>query len=60
LFTEVGPGCSFPLIIIPAGTSVHRAAAIMALKHIKRLPIVGDGKLIGIITARDLVEAYAK
>jgi CBS domain-containing protein len=60
LFTEVGPGCSFPLIMIPAGTSVHRAAAIMALKHIRRLPIVGDGKLIGIITARDLVEAYAK
>jgi len=60
LFTEVGPDCSFPLIMVPAGTSVHRAAAIMALKHIRRLPVVGDGKLIGIITARDLVEAYAK
>jgi CBS domain-containing protein len=60
LFTEVGPDCSFPLIMIPAGTSVHRAAAIMALKHIRRLPVVGDGKLIGIITARDLVEVYAK
>jgi CBS domain-containing protein len=60
LFTEVGPDCSFPLIMVPAGTSVHRAAAIMALKHIRRLPVVEDGKLIGIITARDLVEAYAK
>jgi CBS domain-containing protein len=60
LFSEVGPECSQPLIVIPAGTSVHRAAATMALKHIRRLPIVRDEKLVGIITARDLVEAYAK
>ena len=60
LFTEVGPECSQPLSIIPAGTSVHRAAATMALKHIRRLPVVRDEKPVGIITARDLVEAYAK
>jgi CBS domain-containing protein len=60
LFTEVGPACSCPLIVIPAGSSVHRAAATMALKHIRRLPVVRDEKLVGIITARDLVEAYAK
>jgi CBS domain-containing protein len=60
LFTEVGPECSQPLIAIPAGTSVHRAAATMALKHIRRLPVIKDEKLVGIITARDLVEAYAK
>ncbi len=60
LFTEVGPECSHPIVVIPAGTSVHRAAATMALKHIRRLPIARDEKLVGIITARDLVEAYAK
>ena len=60
LFTEVGPECSSPLILISAGTSVHRAAATMALRHIRRLPIVKEDKLVGIITARDLVEAYAK
>jgi len=60
LFTEVGPECSQPLTVIPAGTSVHRAAATMALKLIRRLPVVRDEKLVGIITARDLVEAYAK
>jgi len=60
LFVEVGPECSQPLTVIPASTSVHRAAATMALKHIRRLPIVKDDKLVGIITARDLVEAYAK
>jgi CBS domain-containing protein len=60
LFTEVGPECSQPLIVIPADTSAHRASATMALKHIRRLPIVKDEKLVGIVTARDLVEAYAK
>ena len=60
LFTDVGPNCSSPLIAVPAGTSVHRAAATMALKHVRRLPIVKDDKIVGIITARDLVEAYAK
>jgi CBS domain-containing protein len=60
LFTEVGPECSQPLVTVPAGTSVHRAAATMALKHIRRLPIIKDDDIVGIITARDLVEAYAK
>ncbi len=60
LFAEVGMDCSSPLVVIPAGTSVHRAAAAMALKHIRRLPVVKNDKFVGIITARDLVEAYAK
>jgi CBS domain-containing protein len=60
LYTEVGPACSWPLVTIPSGTSVHGAAATMALKHIRRLPIIKDDKIVGIITARDLVEAYAK
>lgn len=60
LFTSVGPVCSHPLVVIPAGTSAHRCAATMALKHIRRLPIAKDNNLAGIVTARDLVEAYAK
>lgn len=60
LISEVGKEASSPLITIPAGTSIHRAAATMALKHIRRLPIAIEDKLVGIITARDLVETYAK
>jgi len=60
MYTEVGPECSQPLSVIPLGTSVHRAAAAMALKHIRRLPVIKEDKLVGIITARDLVEAYSK
>jgi CBS domain-containing protein len=60
LIVEVGKEASSPLITAPAGTSVHHAAITMAIKHIRRLPITRNGKLAGIITARDLVEAYAK
>jgi len=57
---EVGKACSSPLITAPIGISVYDAAAIMTSKHIKRLPITKDGKLVGILSARDLVEAYAR
>jgi len=60
LIAEVGKEASSPLITTPVGTSVHKAAVTMAMKHIRRLPIDRNGKLVGIITARDLVEAYAK
>jgi signal-transduction protein with cAMP-binding, CBS, and nucleotidyltransferase domain len=56
----VGEACSSPLVTVPSGTSVHETAVAMASKHIKRLPIAMDKKLVGIITARDLVEAYSK
>ena len=57
---EVGKACSSPLITVPIGSSIHDAAAIMTSKHIKRLPITTRGKLTGIVSARDLVEAYAR
>jgi CBS domain-containing protein len=60
LFAEVGPEASTPIITFPAGMSAHRAAITMAVKHVRRLPVVEDDKILGIITARDLVEVYAK
>jgi CBS domain-containing protein len=60
LEVEVGKACSSPLVAVSSGTTIHEAATIMASRHMKRLPIVEDGRMVGIITARDLVEAYAK
>ncbi len=60
LMTDVGKAASSPLITVRSGTSIHKAAATMTSNHIRRLPITKDGELVGIITARDLVEAYAK
>jgi len=60
LETKVSEAASHPLITIPLGMSVHETAVTMATKHIRRLPVVDKGKIVGIVTARDLVEAYAK
>jgi CBS domain-containing protein len=60
LVEEVGSVCSSPLITASIGISVYDAAEIMIKKHIKRLPITKDGELVGVLSARDLVEAYAR
>ena len=60
LLTEVGEVSSSPLIMASSGTTIHKTAAIMTSNQIRRLPISKNGELVGIITARDLVEAYAK
>jgi CBS domain-containing protein len=60
LDTKIGKHTSTELITVPTGTSVHKAATTMSMKQIRRLPVMQEGKLVGIITARDLVEAYAK
>ena len=60
LIVEVGETCSSPLICAPIGISVNEAATIMGSKHIRRLPIVKNDKLVGILSARDLVEVYAR
>ncbi|MHA1532887.1 MAG: CBS domain-containing protein, partial [Candidatus Heimdallarchaeota archaeon] len=60
LIMEVGDACSYPLITAPIGISVLDAALIMKTKHIRRLPITKNNKLVGILSARDLIEAYAR
>ncbi len=60
LNTPVGKAVSSPLKTAPAGISIHEAAKTMAAQHIRRLPLVKKKQIAGIITARDLVEAYAK
>ena len=59
LDTPVGIASTSPLKTAPAGISIHEAAKIMAAQHIRRLPLSKKKQLTGIITARDLVEAYA-
>jgi len=59
LVEEVGNACASPLITAPIRTSVRDAAVIMTENNIKRLPITKNGKLVGMLSARDLIEAYA-
>ena len=57
---SVRDACSSPLITAPLGVTIHDAAEIMTSNHIKRLPITERKKLVGFLSARDLVEAYAR
>jgi CBS domain-containing protein len=56
----VGKHCSKPVITAPLKSSVEEAVTLMKKNKIKRLPLTKDGKIVGIVTARDIVEAYAK
>ena len=44
------------VIIINEKESIDNAALMMAENKIKRLPVLSKGKLIGIITAADIIE----
>lgn len=44
------------VITINEKESIDNAALIMAEKKIKRLPVLSSGKLVGIITATDIIE----
>jgi CBS domain-containing protein len=61
LSTPVGEVTSRPLMVVSSGSNVLETAFIMATNRIRRLPLVDENdELVGIVTARDLVEAYAK
>ncbi len=60
LDTPVGKAISSPLKTASLGISIHEAAKIMSAQHVRRLPLMKKKQIAGIITARDLVEAYAR
>jgi CBS domain-containing protein len=46
---------SYPLITIAPNTSIREASEIMQKKNIRRLPVVVNGDLTGIITDNDIL-----
>jgi CBS domain-containing protein len=47
-----------PPVTISPQASVSEAARIMITRHINRLPVVADGRLVGIVSRADLVRAF--
>lgn len=46
---------SSPLITIDANAAIEEAAQIMARRHIKKLPIIEDDRVVGIVSTSDIV-----
>jgi len=55
LSTPLADVMSFPLIVVNSDDTVWEAAEIMKKNKIHKAPVQEDGKLVGIITATDIV-----
>ncbi len=55
-----GDAMTSPAITIGPESSVAQAAGLMIDAGINRLPVVEDGKLVGIVTRADLVRAFSR
>jgi acetoin utilization protein AcuB len=53
----VGERMSHPLISVSPETPIHDAVNLFKKEHIRRAPVVKDGKLIGIVSQTDLLNA---
>lgn len=51
---------SSPLVYIQPESDIEEAAMLMALNRIRRLPVIKENKLIGIVTYRDLTNILRK
>lgn len=60
LDTPVHKVASYPLQTINSNESILAAADSMSAKKIRKLVVVEDGKVVGIITSTDLVNQLAK
>lgn len=57
---SVADAMTAPALTIRPKDPLSKAAALMADKGIKRLPVVEDGTLVGIVTRADLVRAFIR
>ncbi len=56
LFSALSGVMSTPLVVITPGKTLWEAADIMRKKDIHKLPVQDENKIVGIITASDLVQ----
>ena len=55
-----GEAMTAPAITVSSNCRMAEAAAIMTSHRVNRLPVVEDGRLVGIVTRADLVRAYVR
>ncbi len=52
--SPVGPLCSAKLVGVDAGADVTEAERLMRDNAVRRLPVIGDGQIVGIVSLGDL------
>lgn len=57
---RVGLYATRNVVTAEEGIDGLEASAIMSSHHIKRLPLTDSGEIVGVVTARDLVEGFAR
>jgi CBS-domain-containing membrane protein len=55
-----GEAMTAPAVTIGSASRLNEAAALMTARKVNRLPVVDDGRLVGIVTRADLVRAYVR
>jgi len=55
---NVGRRMSHPVITVPPSMPITKAQELMAHENINQCPVVKNGKLIGLITEKDILKAY--
>ena len=58
--TDAGEAMTTPAITIEGRATIAEAARLMTRHRINRLPVVDNGKLVGIVTRADLVRTFVK
>jgi CBS domain-containing protein len=54
--TEVREIMSMPLVVVTPETTVEECMALMTERRIRHLPVVDDGRVVGMISIGDLVK----
>lgn len=57
--TPIDKVASYPLVTINSNESILSAANLMSTKKIRKLAVIDDGKIVGIVTSTDLVNKFA-
>ena len=58
--TRVGEIMSSPLVVVTPDTSIDECMAVMTDRRIRHLPVVEDGRVVGLVSIGDLVKFKSK
>lgn len=58
--STAGEAMTSPPVVVEPWMSVYEAAWMMSVDDVNRLPVVTDGKLVGVIARADLVRYFAR